>query len=110
MTVLNVQPRVATGGKSGGKSNEDTIFELAKELEASVPALIDREEHAKEIFKPNAKGILHCLSTVLIQEVERYNRLLLKMTSSLALLSKAIKGLVIMSPELDLMCSALLKN
>lgn len=32
------------------------------------------------------------------------------MTTTLALLSKAIKGLVIMSPELDLMASALLKN
>lgn len=75
-----------------------------------MPLLIDKEEHAKDIFKPNNKGLLHCLSTVLIQEIERYNRLLTKMNSSLALLSRAIKGLVIMSPELDLMCTALLKN
>jgi dynein heavy chain, axonemal len=72
--------------------------------------LIDKDEHAKDIFKPNNKGLLHCLSTVLLQEIERYNKLLMKMTSSLVLLSKAIKGLVIMSPELDLMSSALLKN
>jgi NAD(P)H-dependent FMN reductase len=32
------------------------------------------------------------------------------MATSVALLMKAIKGLVIMSPELDLMYSALLKN
>jgi dynein heavy chain len=32
------------------------------------------------------------------------------MNISLALLSKAVRGLVIMSPELDLMASALLKN
>lgn len=32
------------------------------------------------------------------------------MTESLRLLGKAIKGLVIMSPELDLMCSTMLKN
>ena len=31
-----------------------------------VPLLIDREEHAKDIFKPNSKGLLHCLSTVLL--------------------------------------------
>jgi hypothetical protein len=32
------------------------------------------------------------------------------MNSSLALLLKAVKGLVIMSPELDLMSSSLTKN
>lgn len=53
---------------------------------------------------------MHCFSTVLLQEIERYNRLLTKMASTLALLMKAIKGLVIMSPELDLMYTALMKN
>jgi|LauGreDrversion4_2_1035121.scaffolds.fasta_scaffold56412_4 dynein heavy chain len=86
------------------------IYELAKELEGSVPPLIDKEEHAKDIFKPNSKGLLHCLSTVLLQEIERYNKLLTKMNTSLILLSKAVKGLVIMSPELDLMSNALMKN
>jgi len=46
----------------------------------------------------------------LIQEIERYNRLLTKIKTSLELLMKAIKGEVVMSPELDLMFSALLKN
>jgi dynein heavy chain len=95
---------------AGGKSSDDIIFELAEALELNVPLTIDREEHAKDIFKPNSKGLLHCLSTVLLQEIERYNKLLSKMSTSLSLLMKAIKGLVIMSPELDLMYSALLNN
>jgi dynein heavy chain len=86
------------------------MYELAQELLNGVPAIIDKEEHAKDIFKPNNKGLLHCLSTVLLQEIERYNKLLNKMNSSLALLLKAVKGLVIMSPELDLMSSSLTKN
>ena len=103
-----MQPRVVTS--AGGKSSDDIIFELAEALELNVPLIIDREEHAKDIFKPNSKGLLHCLSTVLLQEIERYNKLLSKMSTSLSLLMKAIKGLVIMSPELDLMYSALLNN
>lgn len=95
---------------STGKSSDEIIFEQAEELEANLPPIIDREDHAKDIFKPNSKGLLHCLSTVLLQEVERYNRLLTKMATSLSLLMKAIKGLVIMSPELDLMYTALMKN
>lgn len=75
-----------------------------------MPPIIDREEHAKDIFKRDAKGLLHCLTTVLLQEIERYNKLLVKMSTSLNSLMKAIKGLVIMSPELDLMYGALLKN
>ena len=113
-TVLNVQPRVTTSIRSENegpaKSAEDLIYELALELALGVPAKIDKDEHAKDIFKPNNKGLLQCLSTVLLQEIERYNRLLLKMSTSLEILAKAIKGLVLMSPELDLMCSALLKN
>lgn len=75
-----------------------------------MPALLDREEHAKDIFKPNKEGILHCLSTVLLQEIERYNRLLRTMAHSIAQLQRAIQGLVVMSQELDLMSAALLKN
>jgi dynein heavy chain, axonemal len=107
-TILNVQPRVIAG--AGGKSSEDIILELAIELEANLPPLLDKEDHAKEIFKLTNKGLLSCLSTVLLQEIERYNKLLFKMGSSLSLLMKAIKGIVIMSPELDLMFSAFLKN
>ena len=76
----------------------------------NLPLILDKEDHAKEIFKINNKGLLHCLSTVLLQEIERYNKLLTKMGGTLSLIMKAIKGLVIMSPELDLMYSSLLKN
>jgi dynein heavy chain len=68
------------------------------------------ESFAKEIMKPNAQGLLSCLSTVLIQEVQRYNRLVEKLNSSLDLLIKAVKGVVLMSSELDLMFIAILNN
>lgn len=41
------------------------------------------------------------MNTVLQQELLRYNNLLLVVTSSLKQLSKAIEGLVVMSPELE---------
>jgi Holliday junction resolvasome RuvABC DNA-binding subunit len=64
MTVLNVQPRVISG--IGGKTSEEIIFDLAFELEENMPMVLDREDHAKDIFKLNSKGLLHCLSTVLL--------------------------------------------
>ena len=61
-TVLNVQPRVTTSIRSENegpaKSAEDLIYELALELALGVPAKIDKDEHAKDIFKPNNKGLL----------------------------------------------------
>jgi len=75
-----------------------------------VPDILDKEEHAKEIFRVNQKGLLHCLTTVLLQEIERYNKLLVKMNTSLENLQQAIKGEILMSPELDTMFSSLLKN
>lgn len=59
-TVLNVQPRITTAIRSENeepaRSAEDLIYELA--LELAVPARIDKSEHAKDIFKPNNKGLL----------------------------------------------------
>ena len=58
----------------------------------------------------NNKGLLHCLSIVLLQEQERYNKLIKVIDNSLDSLIKAIQGLVLMSPELDQMYTSFLKN
>ncbi len=55
-------------------------------------------------------GLIPSLSTVLLQEVERFNTLLNKMSSTLKTLDKAIQGLSIMSQELDSMYYSLLNN
>jgi dynein heavy chain len=62
--ILNVQPRISV--IAGGKSSDDIVYELSEELEANLPLILDKEDHAKDIFKPNNKGLLHCLSTVLL--------------------------------------------
>lgn len=51
-----------------------------------------------------------CLNTVLSQECIRYNSLITVMLSTLALSIKALKGLVVMSPELDSVCDAIFNN
>ena len=50
------------------------------------------------------------MNTVLCQEVIRYNKLLSVMHISLASVKKALKGLVVMSEELDALSNSLFDN
>ena len=80
-------------------------MERAKLLKKGLPALLDKSLGKKEMFKTDKQGLIPSLSTVLLQEVSRFNRLLQVMRSSLILLKKAIRGFIVMSEELDSMYS-----
>lgn len=88
-------------GAVAAASDDSTVMSIAQELFETRPQVLGAEGHAKEIFKLNSKGLLHCYSIVLLQEQERYNKLIRVISDSLEMLIKAIQGLVLMSPELD---------
>ena len=101
--MLSLQPKVSTGG---GKSKEDMVRETAM-------ALTERN------FKPFPMDELvatyplmytESMNTVLTQEAVRYNKLIIAYNQSLADLLKALKGLVVMSGELDAMLISLYTN
>jgi dynein heavy chain len=94
--ILTLQPRVATGG---GISREDQIVEMAKTMEVQLPIVYDLE--ALGMLYPT--DYYESMNTVLVQEGQRYNKLLYVMHTSLKLLQKALKGLVVLSAELESM-------
>ena len=55
-------------------------------------------------------GAFPSLDTVLIQELDRFNKLVRAKRASLLQLRKAIKGLVVMSAELEAMFNAFQNN
>ena len=61
-------------------------------------------------FDLDSKGQVKSLSTVLRQEIDRFNNLLQVLWSTLDNIKKAIKGLVVMSSELENIYNSFLNN
>ncbi|XP_035245196.1 dynein heavy chain 1, axonemal isoform X1 [Anguilla anguilla] len=101
--VVKLQPKAAA---SGGKGREEIVEEIVTGIKDKVPEPISIEEVMTKY------PILYeeSMNTVLIQEVIRYNRLLVVISQSLSDLVKALKGLVVMSSELELMANSLFNN
>eukprot|EP00898_Chlorokybus_atmophyticus_P006606 jgi/Chlat1/6947/Chrsp52S06617 len=107
-TVLSIQPRMASAGV--GKSPDQVVAEMAEELIKALPKPLDMAEAGEETFKPAPNGQRRSLAIVLMQEMERFNRLLERLRATLTELVKAIKGLVVMSGELETMYTSMLNN
>ncbi|EFJ44216.1 dynein heavy chain 2 [Volvox carteri f. nagariensis] len=93
-TLLALQPRIASGG---GQSQEAVIGSLASDILARLPPQFDVEA----VIATYPTTYKESMNTVLTQECIRYNNLLAVMKRSLAETIKALKGLVVMSPELE---------
>lgn len=107
-SILSIQPRLAAG--AAGRSPDDIVSSLAAELLAALPPPLLREEAALGLFDRTASGQLKSLSVVLGQELDRFNRLHAAVAGSLGELQKAIKGLVVMSGELEGVYNSMLNN
>ncbi|KAI9224248.1 dynein heavy chain and region D6 of dynein motor-domain-containing protein [Blastocladiella britannica] len=120
-TVLDVQPRLVSSG--GGRSAEETVTEVAQSILSRLPALLVAEANpriasagkprtiAELMFRKDPNGRMeNSLSTVLLQECARFNKLLAVIRVSLENLIKAIRGLVVMSAQLELVFQSLTNN
>ena len=97
--ILTLQPRIAGGA---GASREDQIIEMAKNMAVQLPHLYDIEG----ISMNYPTDYYESGNTVLVQEAQRYNRLLGVLHVSLRELQRALKGLVVLSAELENMGNA----
>ena len=71
---------------------------------------LDLDDACPGLFDRTASGQLKSLSVVLGQEIERFNKLTRRVLSSLKELQKAIKGIVVMTGELEQMYTDFLNN
>ena len=107
-TILKIEPRTTTTGS--GKSADEMVDELAEQILENLPAPLTREGSFKELFHLNKQGLMNSLTTFLMQEMVRFNRLLSVMEKSCEEIRNALKGLAVMSEELDQMYQSMLNN
>nr|CAH8871766.1 unnamed protein product [Trichobilharzia regenti] len=106
--ILNVQPRTSTSAT--GKTSDELVYENADSILKKLPEKINIEEARSDLFETDDKGRVDSLTTVLTQEIDRFNKLLSIIRNSLKQLRKAIKGFVVMSEDLEGIYTAFLQN
>jgi len=89
MNVLSMQTRDASAG--GGINKEEFIEQVASDIQSKLPELFDYFNIKKAIELPSPSQV------VLLQELERFNRLLNVMHNSLFDLKRALLGEIGMS-------------
>jgi dynein heavy chain len=78
--LIDLQPQ--TAGDAGGISREDFIAKIASDIQGKLPALFD-----VELIKKNYTEI-QPTTVVLLQELDRFNVLIKKMSTSLVTLQR----------------------
>jgi len=96
--IVSLQPRTSDGA---GMTPDDKVYALAGDLLELVPEACDIDEKAGD-------GDGSAMHVVLVQELQRYNKLLVTIRKSLSDVRKGIKGLVVMSSDLDAIFQKLL--
>ncbi|KAE8635010.1 hypothetical protein XENTR_v10002490 [Xenopus tropicalis] len=98
--LLELQPQ--TGESSTGISRDEYIGQVAKDIENKLPQIFDLDQIRKNL------GLeISPTTVVLLQELERFNKLIIRMSRSLVELQRALAGEVGMSSELDEVARAL---
>jgi len=95
-TVLSLQPR---SGGGGGMSWDDQLAEVSADIEGRLPPAYDIELALIQFPVRYDEA----MNTVLTQELQRFNNLTDLIKGMLKEVQRAIKGLVVMSGELETM-------
>ncbi|XP_059176982.1 dynein axonemal heavy chain 1-like [Physella acuta] len=101
--LVQLQPKTSA---AAGQSREEVMEKTALGIIEKVPKAVN----LASVMEKYPVLYEQSMNTVLVQEVIRYNRLLNVIHQSLLDLQKALKGLVVMSQQLEDMANSLFNN
>lgn len=101
--ILTILPRIGSGSGQGQE-------QLLEKKAADILSMIPEEFNIDNVARKHPIKYKESMNTVLQQELLRFNNLTKNVKYSLIQLQKAIKGLVIMSSELDAVTNSLFDN
>ncbi|KAG9395747.1 Dynein heavy chain and region D6 of dynein motor [Carpediemonas membranifera] len=114
LALDSVVSAIGRGGGSSGSatSADETTMELIKSIIETLPDLLNPDDAGPTTFVPGPGdgSLMHSLSTVLSQEIIRFNKVLTVVRATSEELVKAIQGLIVMSEDLDAMSQAVFAN
>ncbi|DBA02677.1 TPA: hypothetical protein N0F65_010502 [Lagenidium giganteum] len=96
------------GGGGGAQSNDSVVMEMVVAIQERMPELFSESQAHATTFKEVAGGSRNSLGVFLSQEMIRFNVLIRVMKTTLEMLKRAIKGLVVMSGPLEKMYNGFL--
>mmetsp|Transcript_5009 Transcript_5009/g.15033 ORF Transcript_5009/g.15033 Transcript_5009/m.15033 type:complete len:418 (+) Transcript_5009:2-1255(+) len=105
-TVTAVQPRISSSG--GGKTPEDIVAEMAEDFLREIPEAAKSKLAHPNTYKKTAQGGVVSIGVFHSQEYTRIVKMIRVIKASLNMLGKAIKGVVLMSADLEGMYNAFL--
>ena len=85
-------------------------MELSESIQQQLPELLNTDETIDAATRFDTEGTRDPLDTVLLQEMDRYNRLLVHIRESCVDVSKAVQGMVVMSEALDAIYQSFISN
>ncbi|KAJ3079413.1 Dynein heavy chain 2, axonemal [Rhizoclosmatium hyalinum] len=93
LSLLSLQPQVSS---AGGVSREEKVSAIAADILKKLPEDIDYEGTKRQFSLDSSPLIV-----VLLQEIQRYNVLLGNMRKSCIDIQNAVKGIIVMTSDLE---------
>merc|ERR1712072_412134 len=83
---------------------------MADDFEMNVPETLNAEDAGETTFIIQPNGLLPSLAICLEQEMIKFNRLMSRLRATLKDIKKVIRGMIVMSADLDSMYTSFLNN